>query len=65
MDQVRFKKSSYSGGNPEACVEVGLTSKDVHVRDSKNTTDPETLTFGPAAWAAFMSSPSVADSTSA
>lgn len=64
MDQVRFKKSSYSGGSPEACVEVGLTPKNAHVRDSKNTTNPETLTFGAAAWAAFVSSPSVADSAS-
>ncbi|MEV6711967.1 DUF397 domain-containing protein [Lentzea sp. NPDC051208] len=65
MDQVRFKKSSYSGGSPEACVEVGLARESVHVRDSKNTVNAVTLTFGPAAWAAFMSSPSVAASTSA
>lgn len=65
MDQVRFKKSSYSGGSPEACVEVGLANEGMHVRDSKNTTSPVTLVFKPVAWAAFMSSPSVADSTSA
>ncbi|GGU85005.1 DUF397 domain-containing protein [Lentzea flava] len=64
MDKVRFRKSSYSGGNPEACVEVGFADDGVHVRDSKNT-KPVTLAFKPAAWAAFMSSPSVAESTSA
>lgn len=63
MDQVRFKKSSYSGGSPEACVEVGFAEDGVRVRDSKNT-KPVVLAFRPAAWVAFMSSPSVAESTS-
>ncbi|KJK50260.1 hypothetical protein UK23_11335 [Lentzea aerocolonigenes] len=64
MDHVQFKKSSYSGGNPEACVEVGFGTSGVLVRDS---TDPElaTVPFNRSAWACFVASPSITKSTSA
>jgi len=53
IDRAAWRKSSYSGGNGGACVEVadnlpGL----VAVRDSKDRTG-SVLTFPPAAWAAF------------
>ncbi|WP_439662835.1 DUF397 domain-containing protein [Lentzea sp. HUAS TT2] len=60
MDRVQYKKSSYSGGSPEACVEVGFGSSGVFVRDS---TAPESgrVPFSRSAWAGFLASPSVAE----
>jgi hypothetical protein len=46
-----WRKSSYSGGNGGACVEVATTDH-VLVRDSKNPDGPR-LAFGRDAWAAF------------
>jgi hypothetical protein len=41
--EVAYRTSSYSGGdNGSNCVEVGLTSTEAHLRDSKN---PEGGTF--------------------
>ncbi|MEU1480735.1 DUF397 domain-containing protein [Streptomyces sp. NPDC005760] len=48
-------KSSYSGGTQgDSCVEIAVTPRSVHVRDSKTTTGPR-LTFTPATWTAFVS----------
>jgi len=48
-------KSSYSGGTQgDSCVEIAVTPRSVHVRDSKTTTGPR-LTFTPATWTAFLS----------
>ncbi|MFI9359596.1 DUF397 domain-containing protein [Kitasatospora sp. NPDC053057] len=46
-------KSSHSGTEGGACVEIALTPAAVHVRDSKDKTGPD-LTFTPAAWADFI-----------
>jgi len=49
----QWRKSSRSGGNGGACVEVGQLGSSVLVRDS-NTDDTPELPFGHAAWKAFL-----------
>ncbi|MDN3285815.1 DUF397 domain-containing protein [Streptomyces thermocarboxydus] len=52
--ELNWFKSSYSGGNDgNSCVELALTPRTVHVRDSKDTTGPR-LGFAPDAWARFL-----------
>ncbi|MER7703737.1 DUF397 domain-containing protein [Kitasatospora sp. NPDC097605] len=46
-------KSSYSGDEGGACVEVADATSAVLVRDSKDKSGPH-LTFSPAAWEAFV-----------
>ncbi|MFG1873849.1 DUF397 domain-containing protein [Sphaerisporangium sp. NPDC049003] len=54
LSRVRWRKSSYSGGNGD-CVEIGdLPHGSVAVRDSKNPTGPA-LIFTPGEWSAFLS----------
>jgi hypothetical protein len=49
-----WRKSTRSGDNGGACVEVATNLADVvAVRDSKDQTGP-TLTFHPTAWYAFV-----------
>jgi Domain of unknown function (DUF397) len=36
MGNLRWRKSSYSVGNPEQCVESTLTTRAIYLRDSKN-----------------------------
>ncbi|MGO1055993.1 DUF397 domain-containing protein [Crossiella sp. CA198] len=49
----RWRKSSYSSGNGENCVEVAVLPDAVVVRDSKNP-DGAGLSFSPGAFAAFV-----------
>ncbi|MEV0777861.1 DUF397 domain-containing protein [Streptomyces sp. NPDC050428] len=49
---LEWFKSSYSGSEGGACVEVAAHPAAVHVRDSK-VSDGPVLTLAPAAWAAF------------
>ncbi|MFB7471781.1 DUF397 domain-containing protein [Kitasatospora sp. NPDC056184] len=51
-DLVWFK-SSYSGGEGGACVEVAEATESVLVRDSKDKSGPQ-LTFSSAAWESFV-----------
>jgi hypothetical protein len=54
MNGARWRKSSRSGGNGGMCVEVADNLAGVvGVRDSKDPAGP-VLTFGPAAWRAFV-----------
>jgi hypothetical protein len=47
-------KSSYSSGNDgNSCVEIAITPRTIHVRDSKQTSGPR-LKFAPTAWADFV-----------
>ncbi|MFD4657647.1 DUF397 domain-containing protein [Kitasatospora sp. NPDC058444] len=46
-------KSSHSGSEGGACVEVALAPGAVHVRDSKDKAGPQ-LTFTTEAWADFI-----------
>ncbi|MCP2244648.1 MULTISPECIES: DUF397 domain-containing protein [Lentzea] len=55
MEQMQFRKSSYSVGNPEQCVEVAFARDGVRVRDSKGSA-LNLLEVGPDAWAAFLRS---------
>lgn len=49
---LQWFKSSYSGDEGGACVEVATHPTAIHIRDSKNPTGPH-LTVTPDAWAAF------------
>lgn len=50
---LRWFKSSYSGDQGGACVEVATSPRAIHVRDSKDLTVPP-LALSPAAWSAFL-----------
>ena len=50
---ARWRKSSRSGGNGGACVEVAAIDRRVAVRDSKNPNGPK-LGFTPGSWDAFL-----------
>ncbi|MFD9289853.1 DUF397 domain-containing protein [Streptomyces sp. NPDC060030] len=53
IDQLVWRKSSYSSEEGGECVEVATRPARVHVRDSKDTTGAA-LAVEPAAWAAFV-----------
>ncbi|MDF3144373.1 MULTISPECIES: DUF397 domain-containing protein [unclassified Streptomyces] len=50
-----WRKSSYSGGSSDNCLEVNDTARPTHVpvRDSKNPTGPA-IVFSAPAWTAFV-----------
>jgi hypothetical protein len=53
MNRPQWRKSSYSGGNGGACVEVARNLPGaVAVRDSKDPDGPR-LAFAPEEWTAF------------
>ncbi|MER7397558.1 DUF397 domain-containing protein [Streptomyces sp. NPDC000151] len=49
---LKWFKSSYSGSEGGACVEVATTPTTIHIRDSKDPDGPQ-LAVTPEAWAAF------------
>ncbi len=49
-----WRKSTFSEGGNDACVEVAFAESGAAVRDSKNTTGPE-LTLSTPAWRRFVS----------
>lgn len=51
---VSFVKSSYSGTDQGACVEVGAVPGAVGVRDSKLGSASPVLTFVSPQWASFL-----------
>ncbi|MFG2682647.1 DUF397 domain-containing protein [Streptomyces sp. NPDC048392] len=51
-DELRWFKSSYSGGEGDNCVEVAVRPEAVHIRDSKDKSI-RPLAVTPATWAAF------------
>lgn len=51
--ELDWFKSSYSGTQGDNCVEVAITSRAVHVRDTKDR-DGGHLTLTPTAWADFV-----------
>jgi hypothetical protein len=53
IDERTWFKSSYSGSDGDACVEVAQGTQAVHVRDSKDRQSPE-LALSPAAWNDFV-----------
>ncbi|MGV9845821.1 DUF397 domain-containing protein [Streptomyces fungicidicus] len=50
---VWFKSSYSDGPDGNSCVELALTPRTVHVRDSKDATGPR-LAFTPETWARFV-----------
>ncbi|MFC1229637.1 MULTISPECIES: DUF397 domain-containing protein [Streptomyces] len=50
---LTWYKSSYSGNEGGACVEVAVSTAMVHVRDSKNRCRPH-LSVNAKGWAAFV-----------
>ncbi|MEU3093572.1 DUF397 domain-containing protein [Streptomyces sp. NPDC006967] len=53
VPQLRWFKSSYSGGEGGDCVEIAPTLAAIHIRDSKDTARGS-LAVPPAAWTAFL-----------
>ncbi|MFD7502405.1 DUF397 domain-containing protein [Streptomyces sp. NPDC059850] len=51
--RLAWFKSSYSGNEGGACVEVATTPDAVHVRDSKDPVGPQ-LAFAQQTWATFV-----------
>ncbi|MFE3071993.1 DUF397 domain-containing protein [Streptomyces sp. NPDC059247] len=49
---LNWRKSTHSGPDNDACIEVADNCARVHVRDTKDRTAGE-LTATPAAWSAF------------
>ncbi|AXE79399.1 DUF397 domain-containing protein [Streptomyces atratus] len=52
--ELAWFKSSYSGSQGDACIEVAKGTQAIHVRDSKDQLSPE-LALSPAAWDDFVS----------
>jgi len=52
MNQIRWRKSTYSSSNGGNCVEAANVGPVVAVRDSTDPDGPR-LAFGRRAWAAF------------
>ena len=52
MNDIRWRKSTYSSSNGGACIEVAAVGRAVAVRDSKDAGGP-VLTFGQQTWKAF------------
>ena len=52
IGNVTWRKSSYSGDNGGACVEVASTGEALVIRDSKDPHGPK-LTFTLCGWQAF------------
>jgi hypothetical protein len=50
---AKWRKSSYSGGAHEDCVQLAQVPGVIGVRDSKNPGGP-VLSFNPAEWRAFI-----------
>ncbi|MEV7731035.1 DUF397 domain-containing protein [Streptomyces sp. NPDC088921] len=53
IDQLAWRRSSYSSEEGGECVEVAASPGTVHVRDSKDTTRAA-LAVQPTAWTAFV-----------
>jgi Domain of unknown function (DUF397). len=51
--ELAWFKSSYSGSQGDACVEVARGTQAIHVRDSKDQRSPE-LALSPTAWSDFV-----------
>ncbi|WP_030240493.1 MULTISPECIES: DUF397 domain-containing protein [unclassified Streptomyces] len=53
---LEWFKSSYSGSEGGACLEVATHPTAIHIRDSKTPTAPH-LTVTPSTWTAFLKLP--------
>lgn len=53
VTELAWFKSSYSGSQGDDCVEIAITEEAVHVRDSKDLTQPG-LAVGRDGWTQFV-----------
>ncbi|WP_432134383.1 MULTISPECIES: DUF397 domain-containing protein [unclassified Streptomyces] len=54
-EALRWYKSTYSGDEGGQCLEVALSPRTVHIRDSKNPSENgPALRVAPSAWSAFL-----------
>lgn len=53
MDEIRWRKSTYSSNGGASCIEVGQATRIVAVRDTKQHGRGPVLRFTPAAWRRF------------
>ncbi|MEV0007900.1 DUF397 domain-containing protein [Streptomyces sp. NPDC047973] len=53
IDERAWFKSSYSGSDGDACIEVAKGAQTIHVRDSKDQLSPE-LALSPTTWDSFV-----------
>ncbi|MGG7572468.1 DUF397 domain-containing protein [Streptomyces sirii] len=51
--KLTWIKSSHSGNDDSACIEVAATPSTIHIRDSKNPDGPR-LHLPPASWVDFV-----------
>ncbi|MFE0403087.1 DUF397 domain-containing protein [Streptomyces nigra] len=51
--ELAWFKSSYSGSSGDDCVEVAVTERAIHVRDSKDVTRPS-FAVGREGWGQFV-----------
>ncbi|AJE82755.1 hypothetical protein SLNWT_2379 [Streptomyces albus] len=51
--ELSWFKSSYSGTEGDNCIEVALTARAIHIRDSKDTARPA-FSVAPQAWVQFV-----------
>ncbi|MFF9754570.1 DUF397 domain-containing protein [Streptomyces sp. NPDC014344] len=52
-NELRWFKSTYSGGDGGECVEIAPDATAIHVRDSKDRGGPR-LAFTRSAWSGFV-----------
>lgn len=53
--ELAWFKSSYSGNEGDACLEIAPTAEAMHIRDSKNPEETApTLSVTPTTWTAFL-----------
>src|SRR5580658_10129960 len=53
MDEIRWRKSTYSSNGGASCIEVGQATRTIAVRDTKQHGRGPVLRFTAAAWRQF------------
>jgi Domain of unknown function (DUF397) len=54
LNELSWRKSSYSGGNGGACIQVARHGGKILVRDTKDHGRGPVQQYAPAAWRAFI-----------
>ncbi|MGD0066762.1 MAG: DUF397 domain-containing protein [Streptosporangiaceae bacterium] len=53
MNEIKWRKSTYSSNGGASCIEVGQATRTIAVRDTKQHGRGPVLRFTPAAWRRF------------
>jgi hypothetical protein len=53
MDEIRWRKSTYSSNGGASCIEVGQATRIIAIRDTKQHGQGPVLRVTPAAWRRF------------